>query len=162
MPRPVAAQDAPRKRHVGRAIAITVGAVVAALLIAAAVFAAMLPLHMSHGIGDQTYAVSDVGNLRESYSLGIGDLRLDLTQLELPVGKTHLRTRVDIGRLTVIVPADIALQARAEARFGEVRLLDDLSEGRDADSSVHEEGRRILVLDGHVGAGELVVVRAVR
>jgi phage shock protein PspC (stress-responsive transcriptional regulator) len=162
LPRAVAAEDSRRMRRLGKAIAITVVAVVAALLIAAAVFAALLPLHLSHGIGERTYAVSDVGNLGESYSLGIGDLELDLTRLELPVGETHLRTRVDIGRLTVIVPADAALQARGEARFGEVHMLGDLSEGRDVDSSVSEDGDRILVLDAQVGAGELVVVRAVR
>jgi len=162
LPRVAAARDSRRMRRLAAAIAITVAAIVAAVLIAAAVFAATLPLHLSHGIGHQSYLVSDVGNLRETYSLGIGDLRLDLTQLELPAGETHLRTQVDIGRLTVIVPADAALQAHGEARFGEVHMLGNLSEGRDADGTVHEEGPRILVLDGHVGAGKLVVVRAVR
>jgi len=161
-PQAVAARDSRRMRRVGAAIAITVGVVVAALLVAAAVFAAVLPLHLSRGVGDRTYAVVGVDNLRESYSLGIGELRVDLTQLDLPVGETHLRTSVDIGRLEVIVPADAALQARGEARFGKVELLGALTDGRDVNSAVHEEGSRILVLDGHVGAGELVVIRAVR
>src|SRR5215211_5254923 len=47
-PRAVAARDSRRMRRVGAAIAITVGAVLAALLVAAAVFAAVLPLHLSH------------------------------------------------------------------------------------------------------------------
>jgi phage shock protein PspC (stress-responsive transcriptional regulator) len=162
VPRPAAAKGSRRMRRVWAAIALTVGAFVVALLTAAAVFAALLPLHLSHGIGDRTYAVSDLGNLQESYSLGIGELRLDLSRLQLPVGETHLKTRVDIGRLTVIVPADAALQARGETRFGEVHMLGDLSDGRDAERTVDESGSRILVLDSHVGAGELFVVRAVR
>jgi phage shock protein PspC (stress-responsive transcriptional regulator) len=162
VPRAAAAEDSRRMRRVGAAIAITVGVFLVALLTAAAVFAALLPLHVSHGIGDRTYVVSDVGNLQDSYSLGIGELRLDLSRLQLPVGETHLKTRVDIGRLTVIVPADAALQARGETRFGEVHMLGDLSDGRDAERTVNESGPRILVLDSHVGAGELFVVRAVR
>jgi len=161
-PRAVAARDSRRMRRVGAAIAITIAAVVAALLVAAAVFAAVLPLHLSRGVGDRTYAVADAANLQESYSLGIGELRLDLSGLELPVGETHVRASVDIGRLEVTVPSDAALQARGEARFGEVELLGGLREGRDVESTVHEDGERILVVDGHVGAGELVVARAVR
>jgi predicted membrane protein len=135
---------------------------VAAFLIAAAVFAATLPVHLSHGIGDETYVVSDASSLQDSYTLGIGDLRLDLSNLELPVGQTHIKTRVDIGRVTVIVPPDATVQAVGEAGFGEVRLLGNETDGRDADLEVHETDTRVLVLDSRVGAGQVVVVRALR
>jgi phage shock protein PspC (stress-responsive transcriptional regulator) len=160
--RALAAEDSRRVRRLGRAIGLTVAALVAAVLVAAAVFAAVLPVHLSHGIGDQTYTVVDAHSLRESYTLGIGDLRLDLSELQLPVGETHVKTRVDIGRVTVIVPSDAAVQANGEAKFGEVILLGDKTEGRDADADVHQTGARVLVLDSRVGAGQVVVARALR
>jgi phage shock protein PspC (stress-responsive transcriptional regulator) len=158
----VAAEDSRRVRRLGRAIGITFAALIAALLIAAAVFAATLPVHLSHGIGDETYFVSDASSLQDSYELGIGDLTLDLSELQLPVGTTNIKTRVDIGRTTVIVPRDAAVQAIGEAGFGEVRLLGNETDGRDADLAFHQTGTRTLVLDSRVGAGQVVVVRALR
>jgi predicted membrane protein len=119
-------------------------------------------VHLSHGIGDETYVISDSSSLKDSYTLGIGDLTLDLSNLELPVGVTKLRTRVDIGRTTVIVPPDAGVQAVGEAGFGEVRLLGSETDGRDADLEIHEPGTSILDLDSRVGAGQVVVVRALR
>jgi phage shock protein PspC (stress-responsive transcriptional regulator) len=160
--RVLAAQDSRRVRRLGRAIAIAVVSLVLAVVIAAAVFAAVLPVHLSRGIGDQTYTVLNASSLEESYTLGIGDLRLDLSELQLPVGETHVRTRVDIGRVTIIVPPDAAVQARGEAEFGEVILLGDKTDGRDADGEVRQTGDRVLVVDSRVGAGQVVVTRAVR
>jgi phage shock protein PspC (stress-responsive transcriptional regulator) len=158
----LAAEDSRRVRRLGRAVGITFAALVAVLLIAAAVFAATLPVHLSHGIGDETYAISDVSSLNDSYTLGIGDLTLDLSDLQLPVGETNIKTRVDIGRTTVIVPPDAAVQATGEAGFGEVRLLGSETDGRDADLEIHQPGTRVLVLDSRVGAGQVVVVRGLR
>jgi predicted membrane protein len=80
----------------------------------------------------------------------------------LPVGETHVKTRVDVGRTTVIVPPDAAVQANGETKFGEVSLLGNETDGRDADAEIHQAGARVLVLDSRVGAGRVVVVRALR
>lgn len=158
----LAARDSRRVRRVGRAIGIAFASLMVAFLIAAAVFAATLPVRLSHGIGDETYVISDVSSLNDSYTLGIGDLTLDLSDLQLPVGETNIKTRVDIGRATVIVPPDAAVQATGESGFGEVRLLGSETDGRDADLEIHQPGTRVLVLDSRVGAGQVVVERAVR
>jgi hypothetical protein len=62
----------------------------------------------------------------------------------------------------VIVPPDAAVQGIGEAGFGEVRLLGNETDGRDADLAIHQTGTRILVLDSRVGAGQVVIVRALR
>jgi phage shock protein PspC (stress-responsive transcriptional regulator) len=151
-----------RVGRVAAAIGIAVGIFVTLVLIAAAIFAAVLPVHLGRGIGEENYRVVDIRDLRASYTHGIGDLRVDLGGVRLPVGETHLKARVDIGRVTVIVPRDAALQVRGEARFGEVELLGQSTEGSDADRTIRQQGKRVLVLDGRVGAGKLVVERAVR
>ena len=38
-------------------------------------------------------------------------------------GETHVKARVDIGNLRVIVPQDVALQVRGDAQLGEVDIL---------------------------------------
>jgi phage shock protein PspC (stress-responsive transcriptional regulator) len=155
----LAARDSHRVRGFFKGVGIALAALFAALLIGAAVFAATLPVHLSHGMGDQTYVVSDVSSLQDSYTLGVGNLRLDLSRLDLPVGQTRVEARVDIGNLTVIVPPDAAVQATGEAQFGQVRLLGNQTDGRDSDLEVHEPGARVLVLDSSVGAGQVSVER---
>jgi phage shock protein PspC (stress-responsive transcriptional regulator) len=158
----LAAEDSRRVRRVFKAIAITLAALTAAILIACAVFAAVLPIHLSHGVGEQNFTVFDTRSLQDSYSLGIGDLTLDLSELPLPAGETHVKARVDLGSLTVIVPDDAAVRASGETQFGEVVMLGDKTEGRDASGTINQSGDRVLVIDGRVGAGRLVVTRAVR
>jgi phage shock protein PspC (stress-responsive transcriptional regulator) len=160
--RALAAEDSRRLRRVGRAILIAIGSLVALLLILAAVIAAVIPVHPGRGIGSQTYVPTSIADVKTSYSLGIGNLRLDLRNVRLPVGETHVRMRVDVGRISVVVPADAALEAHGHANYGQVTLLGRENDGRDTDNSIEESGKRVLVLDSTVGAGKIVVSRAVR
>lgn len=161
-----AVSDGPRRlrrtRRVAWAIGTVFGVILAFLLVATAIFAAVFRVHVDNGIGDQTYHVADVRDLRSSYKLGIGDLRVDLSDLKVPPGETHISGRVDVGRLQVIVPSDASLRVQADADFGTVDLLGSSSDGRKVDKSFDETGRRVLVLDAHVGAGSVHVDRAVR
>src|SRR5262249_45408811 len=158
----LAAEDSRRIRRVLRGFGIAVGAFVALVLVAAAPFAAVVHVHLGRGVGERTYSVSDVADLRSSYRLGVGDLRLDLSGLTLPRGETHVKSSVDVGKLAVIVPRDAALRVHGDAQFGEVDVLGKSVDGHDVGRNVDEPGARVLVLDTHVGAGALHVTRAVR
>jgi phage shock protein PspC (stress-responsive transcriptional regulator) len=149
-------------RRVALGLATALGVALAFVLVAATIFAAVFHVHVGNGIGDQTYDVATLGDLRPEYKLGIGDLRVDLRDVRLPVGVTHLRTRVDVGRLVVLVPHDAALRVHTDTDFGNVDLLGRSADGREVDRSVDETGKRVLDLDAHVGAGSLHVERAVR
>ena len=98
----------PRRIAIG--LGTAVGVVLAFVLVAAAIFAAVFHIHLGNGIGDQTYDVRALDENHPEYKLGIGDLRVDLRDVRLPVGVTHLRTRVDVGRVDVVVPHDAALR----------------------------------------------------
>jgi phage shock protein PspC (stress-responsive transcriptional regulator) len=149
-------------RRIALALGTAVGVVLAFLLVAAAIFAAVFHVHVGNGIGDRTYDVRTLGELRPDYKLGIGDLRVDLRDVQLPPGETHLDARVDIGRLVLVVPHDAALRVSTDADFGAVDLLGSDSNGRKVDKGLDETGKRVLVLDAHVGVGSVHVVRAVR
>jgi phage shock protein PspC (stress-responsive transcriptional regulator) len=150
----------PRRIAIG--LGTAVGVVLAFVLVAAAIFAAVFHVHLGNGIGDQTYDVRALTELHPEYKLGIGDLRVDLREVRLPVGVTHLRTRVDVGRVDVVVPHDAALRVHSEADFGTVAVLGQSADGRKVDRSVDEAGKRVLDLDAHVGVGSVHIERAVR
>jgi phage shock protein PspC (stress-responsive transcriptional regulator) len=150
----------PRRIAIGFGTAVGVALVL--VLVAAAIFAAVFHVHLGNGIGDQTYDVRALNELHPEYKLGVGDLRVDLRDVRLPVGVTHLRTRVDVGRVEVVVPRDAALRVHSEADFGTVAVLGQSADGRKVDRSVEEAGKRVLDLDAHVGAGSVHIERAVR
>jgi phage shock protein PspC (stress-responsive transcriptional regulator) len=161
---PVPAQSRPlrRTRRVAWVVGTVIGVAIAFVLVAAAIFAAVFHVHVEDGIGDQTYHVADVRDLRSSYKLGIGDLRIDLSNLKVPPGETQVHGSVDVGRLLVIVPPNVPLRVRSEADLGTVKLLGTSSDGRKVDKNLDQSGGRVLVIDAHVGAGSVHIDRAVR
>jgi len=159
----LAAEDSRRVRRLGRGLLITLATLVALVLSAAAVFAAVFDVHVGRGVGDRSYSVTNVQNLRSDYRLGIGSLELDLAGLQLPVGETHVDASVDVGELHVIVPEDAALRVHGSVEAGEIDLPNGIGgDGRNVESDLVETGRRVLVLDADVGLGTVKVERAVR
>jgi phage shock protein PspC (stress-responsive transcriptional regulator) len=159
----LAAQDSRRVRRAVRRLVITVAALIAVVIAAAAVFAAVFNVHVGRGIGDRSYAVTNVQNLHSDYRLGIGTLELDLSALQLPVGETHLDASVDVGDLKVIVPEDIGLKVHGSVEAGDVNLPDGVGgDGRNVENDFVVAGSRVLVLDVHAGLGSVTVERAIR
>ena len=54
----------------------------------------VLDLDLDGGIGDREYRPASMSELRDRYEIGIGGLDVDLTGLELPPGRTPVRTVV--------------------------------------------------------------------
>jgi phage shock protein PspC (stress-responsive transcriptional regulator) len=158
----LAADDSRRLRRWVKGLAIAAASIVALAIAAGAIFLAVFNVHVGNGVGDRTYVPAGAQDLQDSYKLGIGDMRLDLRNVRLPIGETRLEARVDVGSLRVIVPSDAALKVRAEAEAGRVDVLGSTSDGHNADRSIDEPGNRVLVLEAHVGAGNVDVTRAVR
>ena len=158
----LAARDSRRIRRLFVGLAVAIASLVALVLVAAAVFAAVVHVHVGRGIGERTYNVAGIQDLRESYRLGIGRIVLDLRDVQLPAGETHVSTRVDVGRLDVIIPPNVAVRIYGDTQFGDVNVLGDIADGHDVERSVVQNGKHVLVVDAHVGAGSLRVTRAVR
>jgi phage shock protein PspC (stress-responsive transcriptional regulator)/predicted membrane protein len=158
----LATRDSRRIRRFFVGVAVAIASLVALVLVAAAVFAAVVHVHVGRGVGERTYNVAGIQDLRENYRLGIGRIVLDLSDVQFPADETHVNARVDVGRLDVIVPRDVALRVHGDTQFGDVNVLGDIADGHDVERSVEQDGKRVLVLDAHVGAGSLRVNRAVR
>jgi phage shock protein PspC (stress-responsive transcriptional regulator) len=158
----LAAEDSRRLRRVFKGLAIAAGTIVALTLVAAAVFASIFHVHVGRGVGDRSYVVAGTEDLHRNYRLGIGDLTVDLGNVQFRNGETRVGTRVDVGNLQVIVPNGVALRVHGDAQLGQVDVLGQTADGRNVDRKIDQVGKRVLVLDAHVGVGKLTVSRAVR
>jgi phage shock protein PspC (stress-responsive transcriptional regulator) len=156
----LAAEDSRRLRRVGKGLAIAAGTIVALTLVAAAVFASIFHVHVGRGVGDRNYVVAGAQDLHRNYRLGIGDLSVDLRNVTFPAGETQVGARVDVGNLRVVVPQGVALRVHGDAELGQVEVLGRTADGRNVDKKIDQTGKRVLVLDAHVGVGKVTVTRA--
>ena len=159
----LAARDSHRLRRFFKWFAITIVSLVTLAVLAVAIFMAIFDVDLGNGIGERSYVVTSVEQLKDDYELGIGSLDLDLRRLELPAGETRVDVRVDVGDLNVHLPADAAVRINATVEAGEIELPNGIGgDGRNVESELIETGERVLVIDARVGAGQVVVDRAVR
>ena len=112
------------------------------------------------GVGDRSERPTSPAQLRE-YELGVGNLELDLRQLQLPPGTTTVEARVGIGELVVEVPSGVSVQVVARSGLGEVQVFgeEDGGVGSRIDATSEQGGDRRLELDARVGLGQVQVDR---
>ncbi len=124
-------------------------------------FVAAAGLDVNGGVGERDYQPTTVAELEDGYQLGIGQMRLDLTRVDLPPGRTPLKLDMGIGSVRLFVPDDVCVATDVRVGAGYARVLDRDSGGLDVDwrqSPVEGAGVKRLVIHGDVGIGELQVV----
>jgi phage shock protein PspC (stress-responsive transcriptional regulator)/predicted membrane protein len=151
------------RRRILRGVLIGLGAIVALVLIAGAVFMSVSHVHISRGVGDRSYHPTSYLDLHRNYKLGIGSLRLDLSDVRFPPGETRVSTDVGAGETIVTVPSDVSVHVDGTADIGKVQVFDRTNDGRHTslnDTTVVGDGNRLLVIHAHVGTGRIEVRRA--
>jgi hypothetical protein len=136
-------------------VVVTFAAFVAAIAVAFAWF----DVSLGDGVGDRTETPASVADLKPTYELGVGHLRVDLSAIGPVTKETRVRAKLGVGELRIIVPRDVPVAASAHAKAGEVYALDRHADGRNAEI---ETGSGLLVVDADVGAGRIDIVRAQR
>ena len=156
---------------VGAAVAVgamthrRVGALVplGLLLLAAFGVAAATPVPISAGAGEKLERPSTAASLQPSYELGVGELELDLSAIELRSGTTSVDASVGAGELVITVPAGVALEIDAHAGLGELDILGERDDGIDVDRTLTLAGSTpdapLLQLEADVGFGSIEVRR---
>ena len=114
------------------------------------------------GAGERRYRPVDVSELRPDYRLGMGELVVDMRDVQLPQGTTEMHVEVGLGHAVVRVPEDACVTSDVEIGVGQANVLDRGSGGFDvaftqAASATSTSPR--LHLDGEVGIGAFEVVR---
>ena len=135
-------------------------ALIVAVVAAAGIALAWFDVGLDDGVGTRVEAPANAAELKSSYELGIGELRIDLSQIGPVTTETHVSAKVGIGTLGIIVPTDVAVAATAHAKAGEVYVFNNHDDGRNVSVSVGSGGP--LVIDAKIGAGRISVVRAIR
>jgi phage shock protein PspC (stress-responsive transcriptional regulator) len=133
-------------------VGIVVGVVV--VLVAGVLLAVRVPLLA--GIGNRTY-----DTVHSKYTLGVGDLRLDLGNARLPKGQTFAKATLGIGELRVFVPENATVDVDAHVQAGDLVLFGERQSGTHVRSHVVDRtgSGRVLVLDLHAGIGKIDVER---
>ncbi len=146
----------------GAATGRAVGAVVvlALALLAALALALVVRVPLFAGVGDRVEHPSSLAALERTYELGIGDFTVDLTDVAVPAGETHVKTTLGIGDLKVHVPYGVKVVVDAHASAGKVIIFGHTVDGSSVDYSTSVGGGgRVLVVDARVGLGKLEVTR---
>ncbi|MDH3463655.1 MAG: cell wall-active antibiotics response protein [Acidimicrobiia bacterium] len=98
--------------------------------------------------------------LNNSYTQGVGQMVIDLTELDWNGENVTLDASLQIGELRIIVPDDIAVTGSAEGAIGQVQFDHDESSGFNPDLTFGTEGSEgMLDLSAHVGIGHLEIDR---
>lgn len=119
-------------------------------------------VNADHGVGDRSYLPAAIADLKPSYELGVGQLVVDLRQMQWSTEETvHLKAEVGMGHLLVLVPRDTCVQAKTHNGLGYVGVLGEESGGADLDDQhgtiARTTGRR-LILDADMGIGAVEVL----
>jgi phage shock protein PspC (stress-responsive transcriptional regulator) len=148
-------------RRAGRILRalLAVMALFAALAIATLVAAfSWFNVSLSDGVGKQLYTPTTASAVKPSYKMGVGYLRLDLSAIGPVTKETHIRAKVEVGELRIIVPRNTAVSVNAHAKVGDLYVFNQHDGGHNIDVKGGSGGP--LVIDANVGAGRVDVVRA--
>jgi len=117
------------------------------------------------GVGEQLHTVTTIAALEPEYRLGMGQLTVDLSGLDLQGTRQEVAVGTTIGEVVVRVPRSMHLELTADGRIGEVRLdrpgPDLTDDGFDAsvqaDINPGQEGTLVLDLDVGIGSAKVVM-----
>jgi phage shock protein PspC (stress-responsive transcriptional regulator) len=110
--------------------------------------------------GDRTFRPATVAELGDGYEMGVGSMRVDLRELELPPGRTELPLEIGVGEIQVLVPHDMCVTSDGNISLGAVDTGGGEEGGVDVDvdgSPPVDPGVRYLHLDIDIGVGALRV-----
>ena len=132
---------------------IFVGIFVAPLLI----FSPLAEFDMNSGIGQRRVTLGSVDEIATSYELAIGELVIDLRQVDFSNRTIELDANVGIGSLRVLVPNSVAVEVDAEVGIGEAQAFGVVRSGFARTLDVSQAGSGLLILDAQTLVGEVRV-----
>ena len=147
-----------RGRKLLRAAVVTTVTLFALTAATIAVGLAWFDVSFSDGVGTHTYRPTTATDIRSKYELGVGNLRLDLSQIGPVTQGRTIHATLGVGEIRVIVPPTMRVAVNAHAKVGQLDILDRHRDGHNAALSTGSGA--LLVIDAHVGAGHVEVERA--
>lgn len=138
---------------------------VGALLVIATSIAGVSHVGLRGGVGERTWTPHTIDAVRDTYRLGIGEARVDLSELRIPPGETvDLRIRQGVGDLTIVLPDGVPADVATDVNAGEIRLPNGTTQNG---TSVHRRyvsprdgSLPVITIDAELGVGSMEVLRA--
>ncbi|WP_030912629.1 PspC domain-containing protein [Streptosporangium amethystogenes] len=123
---------------------------------------------MPKKFGNYHWQPTSLSEMARSYSVGVGDGVLDLSELALPPGsRTIVDVSVSVGEISVILPATARIEVEGHTKFGDVKIDHTVEGGADIrhirilEPEVPPNGDvATIVLNIKVGIGDAEVRRA--
>lgn len=148
----------------GRGAGLVAAGTMVALIVGVGLTLGGLP----RNIGPSEWSPTTVAELDALYDVGVGDGRLDLSELELAPGTTAMvNAAVSMGELEVIVPSTVRLEVHATNKVGDITVDQSIRGGVDIrlDKVLEPEtkpGGKVstIVLNLKGGLGDMEVRRA--
>ncbi|MFP5333155.1 MAG: LiaF domain-containing protein, partial [Acidimicrobiia bacterium] len=130
---------------------IFVGILVAPLLI----LSPLAEFDLDSGVGQRRITAAAVTEVAPSYDLAIGELIIDLREVDFTDSVVELDASVGIGSLRVIVPDEVGLELDAEVGVGSVRVYGSERNGFARQIDLDRSGSGTLILNADVMVGEV-------
>jgi phage shock protein PspC (stress-responsive transcriptional regulator) len=133
------------------------------MLTVAVAAASALDVEWRGGIGDRTYRPVAAAEVRRNYNVAIGQLSVDLDDVDFTGRRAEVDAEVGIGRLLVSVPDGVRVVVDARVGGGRSLLFGEEKDGFSVEDEAIEPGTSagagVLYLKARVGFGELEVAR---
>lgn len=125
-------------------------------------FASTFDIKLEGGVGQRDYSPTTIAELAPEYRLAIGEMTLDLRDLQIAGEQAHIAASVGMGQLVVRVPDGVAVRVHATAGAGQVVLFGRESNGLDVELTTGGSIRGAvfvprLFLELSVGLGQVEV-----
>lgn len=132
-------------------------------LTVAVIISAVAPVDAFRGgVGERQFRAETSADLATDYRLGVGDMTLDFSDLELTEPEV-IRASLGAGTLQVVLPEDLPVRIEASSGAGEVTIFgqnsDGLSVSRTYESPGFDPAEPGLTLELEVATGEIEVDR---
>ncbi|GAB84454.1 PspC domain-containing protein [Gordonia rubripertincta] len=104
------------------------------------------------GAGDRNWKPLSENDIQPEYTLGMGEMTLDLREVELTADR-RVELRNGMGVIEVALPEDMNVRVTCDTGVGDIDCPAGLDGGRDGTDGP------VLEIDAHTGMGEVRVIR---
>jgi phage shock protein PspC (stress-responsive transcriptional regulator) len=147
-----------RRRRILLAGVVSSASMLALAFAAVAVAFSWFNVSLSDGVGTRVYQPVGATSLQPTYEIGVGKLRVDLSHIGTVSQPTHIRAKVGVGELQIVLPPGLPVNITSHAKVGDLSILGSEHSGRDLNLTTADRGS--LVIDASVGAGDVRVTRS--
>jgi phage shock protein PspC (stress-responsive transcriptional regulator) len=134
----------------------------ALILVLPLAIVAAADIDMKGGVGERQYRPTSLADMRDGYRLGMGQLVVDLRDVDLPPGRTDVKLDLGIGGAVVRVPDDACVTADVNIGAGAASVLNRINDGVDvafaSDHAPDGDAPQVQV-NADIGVGALDVRR---